>query len=362
MALLKIHIDKIVENISKIDGFMREHNKEWSLVVKVLGNHRGALEAILEHSSVLNTHSIAVSQWKNLKLIKDINPELTTLYIKPPVIKNAENIVRYADISFNSSFMTISALNAAAKKLGLIHRVIIMIEMGELREGIKREGLIDFYQKVFKMSNLDVIGIGANLGCMIGVQPSYDKLLQLVLYEQLIEAIFDRKLELISGASSIALPLLAKDKIPAGVNHFRIGEAAFLGTSPLNNKQFLGLNTDTFTFEANIVELYRKSNVPDGIVGDAAVGHSVIQSDVVQSGSSYHAVADFGVLDADADTLIPQDPSVKFFGNSSDMTVYNLGENTGKYETGKILKFKLKYMAAARLMAARYIDKMVLKQ
>ncbi len=359
MAQLKIHTNRIIDNIEKIDAFMKENRKQWSLVVKVLGNHRGALEALLEHSCILNTHSIAVSQWKNLKLVKQINPNLTTLYIKPPVIKNAENIVRYADISFNSSFLTINALNEAAKKLGLIHRIIIMIEMGELREGIKREGLIDFYSKVFKMSNLDVIGIGANLGCMIGVQPSYDKLLQLVLYEQLIEAIFDRKLELISGASSIALPLLARDKIPLGVNHFRIGEAAFLGTSPLNNKQFWGLNTDTFTLEGNIVELYRKSNVPDGIVGEAAVGHSAYESEITQSGSSYHAVVDFGVLDVDADTLIPLDPTVKFFGNSSDMTVYDLGENPHKYETGKILKFDLKYMAAARLMSARYIDKVV---
>ncbi len=134
-------------------------------------------------------------------------------------------------------------------------------------------------------------------------------MLQLVLYEQLIEAVCERKLEIVSGASSIALPLLKQKKIPLGINHFRIGEAAFLGTSPWNDKPFLNLNTDTFTFEANIVELYRKENLPDGILSEANVGHNVLD-DKPSEHSSYHAIADFGILDVDADSLIPLDKSV----------------------------------------------------
>ena len=104
---------------------------------------------------------------------------------------------------------------------------------------------------------------------MYGVQPTYDKLIQLVLYEQLIEAKFNQNLELVSGASSITMPILERGKVPSGINHFRIGEAAFLGTSPLDNRPILGLNTGAFTFEATIVELYKKSNVPDGTITDA---------------------------------------------------------------------------------------------
>ncbi|MDZ4121021.1 MAG: hypothetical protein U1C33_01275, partial [Candidatus Cloacimonadaceae bacterium] len=99
---------------------------------------------------------------------------------------------------------------------------------------------------------------------------------------------------------------------------------------------------------------------PDGIITDAAVGHSAI-SDFPASGVSYHAVMDFGALDVDADNLIPVDSEVKFFGNSSDMTVYNLGKNKAHYETGDTIKFRLKYMAAARLMAATYVDKELVK-
>ncbi len=360
MALLQIHIDRIISNIRKIDTIMKNHGKEWSLVVKVLGNHRDALAAVIDQCSSFDIHSIAVSHWKNLKLIKELKPGINTMFIKPPVMKNAMNIVRYADVSLNSSFLTIQALDKAAIRQGKIHKIIIMVEMGELREGIRREGLIDFYNKVFDLSNIEVIGLGTNLGCMTGIKPSYDKLLQLVLYEQIIDARFNRRLDLVTGASSITLPLLEKGMIPKGVNHFRIGEAAFLGTSPLNNKVFQDLRTDTFTFEANIVELYRKSNSPDGIITNAAVGQNTIQETSDMCKSSYHALVDFGVLDVDAESLIPMDESVRFFGNSSDMTVYNLGENPGGYETGDVLKFKLKYMAVARLMAGANIEKRVL--
>jgi predicted amino acid racemase len=360
VARLKVHLDRIIENIDILSDYMESNGKKWSLVVKVLGNHKDILTQILTHPSAKKPHSIAVSQWSILKTIKDIDPSLKTMFIKPPSMKNADHIVRFADISFNSSFLTINALNEAAKKQDKIHQIIVMIEMGELREGIHREGLITFYRKVFKLSNIDIIGIGTNLGCMMGIRPTYDKLIQLVLYEQLIEAKFKHDLELVSGASSITLPLLQKNTMPKGVNHFRIGEAVFLGTSPLNNKPLLELNTGAFTFEASIVELYRKANVPDGIITEAAVGHGYAESENESDAtSSFKAVVDFGILDVDADYLIPEDKNIKLIGNSSDLTVYDLGENPNNYETGDILRFNLKYMAVAKLMYSQFVEKVV---
>ncbi len=360
MAHLKVHIDRLTQNIQTITDFMKLHGKEWSLVVKVLGTDKAVLSKILTHPAILGIHSIAVSQWKSLKMVKDINPDLRTMFIKPPSPKNVKEVVAYADISLNTTLTTIRALNDEAKRQDKIHQVIVMIEMGELREGIKREGLIPFYKSIFKLSNLDVIGIGTNLGCMYGVQPTYDKLIQLVLYEQLIEAKFKRNLELVSGASSITMPILERGKVPAGINHFRIGEAAFLGTSPLDNKQILGLNTGAFTFEASIVELYKKSNIPDGTITDAAVGHTSDDPEDDEESQSYKAVLDFGVLDVDAENLIPEDPNLRFFGNSSDLTVYDLGDNPKGYKTGDIMRFKLKYMAVAKLMYSRFVEKVLI--
>jgi len=360
MARLKVHVDRLLENIETINAFMRKHEKEWSLVVKVLGTDKAVLTKLLEHPAISGTHSIAVSQWKSLKMVKDINPGLRTMYIKPPSPKNVSYIVKYADISLNTTLSTIKALSDEAVKQDKTHQIIVMIEMGELREGIKREGLIPFYKNIFKLPNLQIIGIGTNLGCMYGIQPTYDKLIQLVLYEQLIEAKFKRSMELVSGASSITMPILERGKVPKGINHFRIGEAAFLGTSPLDNKPILGLNTGAFTFEATIVELYKKENQPDGVITDAAVGNTS-EDEILEEGSSYKAILDFGVLDVDADHLIPEDPDLKFFGNSSDLTVYDLGDNPRAYKTGDTLRFRLKYMAVAKLMYSRFVEKILIE-
>jgi ornithine racemase len=362
MARLKVHIDRLIENIETISAFMRKHEKEWSLVVKVLGTDKAVLSKLLQHPVILGTHSIAVSQCKSLRMVKELNPSLRTMYIKPPAIKNVPQIVKYADISLNSTLSTIKALSAEAVKQDKMHQVIVMVEMGELREGIKREGLIPFYKSVFRLPKIQVIGIGTNLGCMYGIQPTYDKLIQLVLYEQIIEAKFKRSMELVSGASSITMPILERGKVPQGINHFRIGEAAFLGTSPLENKPLLGLNTGAFTFEANIVELYKKENQPDGIVSDAAIGNTADETELDDESLSYKAIMDFGVLDVDADHLIPEDPELHFFGNSSDLTVYDLGDNPRGYKTGDTIRFRLKYMGVAKLMYSRFVEKVLIER
>ncbi len=47
----------------------------------------------------------------------------------------AEDVVRYADISLNSELETISALGAEAVKQNKVHNVVLMADLGDLREG-----------------------------------------------------------------------------------------------------------------------------------------------------------------------------------------------------------------------------------
>ena len=59
--------------------------------------------------------------------------------------------------------------------------------------------------------------------------PTQDKLIQLSLYKQLIEAKFNISIPWVSGGTSVAIPLMLKNARPMAVNHFRIGEALFFG-------------------------------------------------------------------------------------------------------------------------------------
>lgn len=362
MAELQINIKEIRENIKSLNSYLKKNNIKWSLITKVFSGDQEFLKQILTPDIIKDIHSVGDSRLSSLKNLKKANADLITIYIKPPPQAYIDDVVKYADVSLNSSFVTIQALNESAKKQKKVHKVIVMIELGELREGVNREELTDFYEKIFELPNIEVVGLGSNLGCMYGVEPTFDKLLQLTLYKQLIEAKYNTKLELISGGSSITLPLIENKTLPKDVNHFRIGEAVFFGTSPLENKQFLDLHTGTFKFNAQIIELYEKGIVPDGIINDASIGHSIDFNDSDLGKKTYKAILDFGMLDVDQESLTLNDKDISFVGITSDMTVVDIGDNIDennnpKYRVGDKICFNPSYIAVARLLNSKFIEK-----
>lgn len=362
MAQLIISTKKIQNNIKYLSEYFESNNIKWSLVTKVFSGDKEFLKSVLTDDVIKNIDSIGDSRLTSLKNLKEVNSGMRTIYIKPPAKIYIDEIVKYADVSLNSSFSTIKALNEAAKKINKVHQVIIMIELGELREGVNRTEIMDFYETVFQLSNIEIIGIGSNLGCMYGVEPTYDKLLQLSLYKELISAKFNKKLRYVSGGTSITLPLIENNSIPKDINHFRVGEAAFFGRSPLDDKPFKELSIDAFDFTANIIELEEKEIVPDGILNSGNVGHSADFSQEDIAGTSTKAILDFGLLDVSQDDIEFIDKDLEYVGITSDMLVIDIGENKTKegkkkYKIGDKIHFKPNYMAVARLLNSKFIDK-----
>lgn len=362
MAQLIIHKDKIKSNIQRLSDFFEEHGKSWSLITKVFSGDKSFLKNILTEEVIQKINAVGDSRLTSLKNLKEVNPEMRTIYIKPPAAIYAKDVVKYADISLNSSYRTIKALNEAAKEADVVHQIIIMIELGELREGVQRDDILSFYEKVFSLEHIDVIGIGSNLGCMYGVEPTFDKLLQLSLYRELISLKFNKELKFVSGGTSITLPLIERDVVPKDINHFRVGEAAFFGMSPLENKRFMNLHTDTFEFQANIIELEEKKLVPDGVISDANIGHTIDYDEQDIHQKSFKAILDFGLLDVDQNDLTAIDEEISFVGITSDMLVIDIGTNQTKegktrYKVGDKVDFKVNYMAVARLLNSKFIDK-----
>ncbi|MBX3042421.1 MAG: alanine racemase [Candidatus Kapabacteria bacterium] len=366
MAQLNICSAKIIENIKILNDFMAKYDKKWTLISKVLSGNKKILNEIIKSGNLSGIHSIGDSRISSLRAVKELNPDVITMYIKPPAINYAQEIIEVADISMNTSIETLVVLNEAASRRNKIHKAIIMIEMGELREGILHENVIDFYSNVFELPNIEIVGLGTNLGCMYGIEPTFDKLLQLSLYKQLIDIKFNQNLNLISGGTSITLPLIEKGKVPKEINHFRIGESAFLGVSPLNNERFLELHTDAFNVEATIVEIEEKEYLPEGIISDGNVGHTGDNSSH-DEGTSSKALVDFGILDVNIENIESNDEDVSFIGTTSDITVFDLGDNKNpdgstKYKVGDSISFSPSYMGVARLMSSKFVDKTIFCQ
>lgn len=353
MAYVTLNTRKLKDNFNQLDDLFRQHGIEWAVVAKMLCGNELYLKQVLD----LGIRQVCDSRIDNLERIKTLAPDVETIFIKPPAKRNASKIVASADISFNTELDTIAALSDAAVLQGKQHRIVIMIELGELREGVLREDFIDFFASALQMPNIDIVGIGANLTCMYGVLPSEDKMRQLCLYKELVEARFGCNIPYVSGGASVTIPLIGNGELPEGINHFRVGETLFLGTDVYNGKPFAHLHNDVFRLHAEIIELNEKSLVPAGDLGRNLCGKVGRFDESLRGSKSYRAIVDMGLLDVEDGHVQPVDAALKIAGASSDMLVVDLGRNTRKLRVGDTIEFSMDYMGILRIMHSDYVDK-----
>lgn len=356
MAFLKLYREKLQENYTFLNNLFKERNIEWGVVTKLLCGNTIYIKEVM-NLGVMEMHDSRIS---NLKKIKKLNPNIQTVYIKPPSKRNISKIVKYADVSFNTEIYTIQMLSEEAKLQNKTHGIIIMIEMGDLREGVLGEELLSFYEQVFSLPNIEIRGIGTNLNCLSGVMPTQDKLIQLSLYKQLIEAKFNIKIPWVSGGTSVAIPLMLKNARPMAVNHFRIGEALFFAKDLFTGETIEGMHNDVFKLYAEIIEITEKPNNPVGELGENVAGNSYeITEDTDLSSTSLRAILDFGLLDMQPQYLAPTDNSITIIDSSSDMTVIDISNAKNQYKMGDLVSFNLQYMGALHLLNSDYIEKIV---
>ncbi len=356
MAHITLNTGKLRHNFGVLQSFFKENKIQWSAVTKILCGHKRYLEVLLQ----MDMKHFSDSRISNLKTIKALNPDAVTIYIKPPAKGVIPEVVKYADISLNSDIYTIKLLSEEAVKQGKKHQVIIMIDLGELREGVMREDFLRFYEEVFQLENIDVIGLGTNLSCLYGILPNSDKLIQLSLYKQLVEEKFNKKIPLISGGSSVTIPLIENSLLPRGINHFRIGETLFMGTNAYDQSDYSSLEQNVFVLYAEIIELYEKPIVPSGELGTNLEGDAFTFNKEDIGKTSNRALIDIGLLDVDIKHLQPADDKIIIAGATSDMIVLDLGDNTQNYRVGCLVELQLDYMGIVRIMNSKYIEKRVM--
>ncbi len=355
MAYVKLYREELQHNFNYLNKLFKENGIKWGITTKLFCGNRDFLTEVIN----LGIGEVHDSRISNLRVIKEIDPEALTIYIKPPPKDIVRDVVKYADISLNTELATLHELSDEAKRQKTTHKVIIMIEMGDLREGVMREDLINFYEKVFRLPGIEVVGLGTNLNCLHGVMPDGDKLIQLALYKQIIELRFKKKIPLVSGGTTVTIPLLLRNQLPIGVNHFRVGEALFFGKNLFTDGVIEGMSDRVLELYTQIIELSEKPMVPMGELGVNPQGQTSKISENDYGKTSYRAIIDIGVLDIQPNYLMPVDDDITITDASSDMLVLDVGANPKGYKVGDMIRFKLKYMGALGLMSSDYIEKRV---
>jgi len=355
MNRLVINLRALHHNIETIDGWVKGHGATWTLVTKALCGHVDTIRAL----QALGVRSMADSRVDNLKAIGKISPDFESWYLRLPSLTNVSEVVAVSDVSLNSELPVIDEIDRIAGEMDKKHHIIVMIELGDLREGILPGSLIEFYEHVFKLDHVEVLGIGANLGCLAGIVPTIDQMMQLALYRELLELKFGHSLPMISAGSSAVLPMLLEGRVPEPINHFRIGEAVFLGSDLISGGTLKGLRDDAFILEAEIVEVKEKSLAMQTDSSGISTFEPISTEEFAPGQRGYRALLAVGQLDADIKALTPISPNVQLAGASSDVTVVNLGDNPDGLKVGDTLKFRPGYSALVRLMIGKYIEKTV---
>lgn len=357
MAYLVLDQKKLKHNYNFLLELFDDSDISWGIVSKMLCGTEPYLKELVD----LGIKEIHDSRVSNLKKIKRLNPEIQTVYIKPPAKRSIKSIISYADVSFNTELETMKLLSDEAAKQGKTHKVIIMIEMGDLREGVMGDDLIDFYASVFRLPNLEIVGLGTNLNCLHGIMPSEDKLVQLSLYKQIIELKFNKKIPWVSGGTSVVLPLLLQKRLPTGVNHFRVGESLYFGLDLFTGETIPGMETGLFTLHTEIIEISKKPVVPFGDAGSNPSGEETIINPEMYGKEQWRAIIDIGLLDIQPKFLRPIDKNIEILGASSDMLILNITNCEKMYNVGDTIAFDLDYMGALSIMNSYYVEKKIKK-
>lgn len=355
MNVVKINLEALNHNFQRVNNWIKDSSANWTLVTKVLCGHTDTLRALQR----LGVRSMGDSRLDNLRAIERIAPGFESWYLRLPHLSAIPDIVKLSEVSLNSEIEIIERLNQEAKKQDKIHRIIIMIELGDLREGILPSALVKFYEHIFDLPNIEVLGVGANLGCLSGAIPNIDQLTHLILYRELLELKFQHKLPMISAGSSITLPMLLDGTLPRAINHFRIGEAVFLGTDIIHGGTLEDLRDDAITLEVEIAEIKKKSLIPLGETTTQTPFEVIESSDITPGQRGYRAVITIGQLDTEVSGLKPIKPHYQIAGASSDLSVLNIGDNPDALQIGDSIEFKLNYSALLHLMAGNYVRKTV---
>jgi len=300
---------------------------------------------------IAGVRDLGDSRIENIEAMRRSRVSARMSLIRSPMLSQAGRVVKSVDVSFNTELEVIRRLAFEAAKLDRTHAVILMVELGDLREGLLPVDLIAAVREVLSMPNIVLKGLGTNLACRSGVSPddrNMGKLSRLVVQ---VEMTFDISLETVSGGNSANLDWAFSSSKTGRVNNLRLGESILLGREALHRRAIDGLHTDAITLTAEVIESNVKPTQPTGVLAQAGFCKSPECED---RGNVTQSILAIGEQDVDLGGLQPPE-GCDVHGGSSDHLIVTSG--AGRIAVGTELTFKLNYGAMLRAMTSPFVAK-----
>ena len=353
---LIIDLKKLQGNLKAVSNIVEEGACSLMIVTKGLCADSQVVNMIAKNPKV---SFVADSRVKNLatysELVRDAGKE--TVLLRIPMVSEIPEVIKHADISFNSELSTIELLNREAKKRAKEHKVLLMVDLGDLREGIFYENIeeiLETAEQIEKMSHVKLYGIGVNLTCYGAIIPKQDNLSKLVDIAHQIEARIGRKLDMVSGGNSSSIYLIEKGQLPDGINNLRLGESFLLGNDTAYGTKLKNTCSDGLRLKCEIVEMKTKPSLPIGEVGVDAFGEKPHYED---RGIMVRAIIAIGKQDTDLGGMVPVDERIEVMGGSSDHIILDMTKCHQDYSVGSVVEFTLEYGAMLKASTSKYVER-----
>ncbi|WFA09644.1 ornithine racemase Orr [Tissierella sp. Yu-01] len=348
---LLINTKKIKQNTETLVKLTKDHGIEVAGVTKAFCANNDVVQAMVDGGIKF----LADSRIENIKKMQNFH--LKKILLRSPMLSEIEEVVKYADISLNSEVTVMKALSTEATKINKVHGIILMIDLGDLREGIYySDEVISAIEKIKDLKGIEILGLGTNLTCFGGVIPDKNNIGKLVNISDFIEGRFNLNLQIISGGNSSSIYLLGDDMLNK-TNNLRLGESIICGRETAYGNRIEETYDDAFILEAEIIENREKPSVPTGTIGMDAFGNIPNFED---KGIRKRAILAVGKQDIDDSGIIPLDEKVIILGASSDHLIIDITDCDTEYEIGDIIKFKLTYGSILKAMTSSYVNKKIL--
>lgn len=292
---------------------------------------------------------LADSRIDNLARTRSAGITAPLTLIRSPMPSQAARVVRDCDISLNTEGVVLDALSAAAVAQGRTHGVVLMVELGDLREGVAAEDVAALARTIGQRPGLELLGLGTNLACRSGVVPDQEKMDELSRLVEKAESACRTGLTVVSGGNSANLDWALSTADPGRVNELRLGEAILLGTEPLHRRPVVGLHTDAFTLVAEIIEAREKPSRAWGVLAQGAFGDQAARPD---TGTVRQAILALGRQDVDPDSIVAP-AGVTVLAMSSDHLVVDLGDHD--LSPGDEMSFAVGYSGLLRAMTSPFV-------
>lgn len=295
---------------------------------------------------------IGDSRLENLEDLKQAGLKVPLVLLRSPTPVQADGAVTFASASLVSDIDVVEALSAAAGRQALNHGIVLMLELGDLREGVMVAEVLDMARRISRTRHLTLLGIGTNLACRSGVVPGDSQMKELSAQATLLAGRLNLPLPYITGGNSANLAwALGRDDV-GRVNDLRLGEAILLGVDPLTRSPIDGLRTDAFTLVGSVIESLSKPTGSWGATGGGAFGSSAGRRD---RGTIIQTIVSLGRQDIDPDGITPP-VGVTVLASSSDHLVL---ETPKLMPAGTEIRFGVNYSALLRAMTSPFVAERV---